>query len=140
MVNTSSISRQLAHGAVISDQSAKTAVLPSKNEKKKQEKGRACVAKKSYNVSFLFALCRTYAIILSRWGGGGKDDMVKVATTAVKKPSGSESATSEADLCIQTLLNVLCFSTPVLKTLWAIIQSDARVVADLHTALNVNKR
>jgi len=66
--------------------------------------------------------------------------MVKKDTDSIKKATGSESATSKADPCVLSLMNVLCFSTPVLKSLWAIIQSEATVISDLHKTLDVNKR
>jgi len=62
---------------------------------KEEERRRS---NRPYTTDLLFALCRTYSIVLSRWGGGGKEDMVKTATAAVEKRAvGSEQATSEAD-------------------------------------------
>ena len=83
----------------------------------------------------------TYLVVLSRWGGGGKEYMVKTAAAAVEKRAvGSEQATSKADPCVLSLLNVLYFSTPVLRMLWDIIQLQPVVVSDLHIMLDVKKR
>jgi hypothetical protein len=92
---------------------------------------------------FTFDPGRTYGTIISRWGGGGKDDLVKRYLPEPKKSvsiNASDQAAGTLEPCVTALLNVLCFSTSLLSTSWAIIQSNPKVVSDLYDVIDVNKR
>jgi ubiquitin-protein ligase E3 C len=93
-----------------------------------------------YSVWFLLALCRAYGTILSRWGGNGKEDLVRRARRSIDDAKfGKEFASANVEPCVTALLNVLCFSTNVVMTSWAIVQSNPRVVSDLYAVIDVNK-
>jgi len=126
LLDTSSTSRRLAEGVV------NPASIPS-NQKETQLNSN-----QPYAPSLFLALCRAYSVILSRWGGGGKDDMVKRSIT--KNDFESQYATSTADPFVLSLLNVLTFSTSTLTTSWVLIQSEMTVVSDLNLLLDANKR
>ena len=86
---------------------------------------------------------RTYGTIISRWGGAGKDDLVKRYIPDSKKPGykkASDESASTMEPSVTALLNVLCFSTSLLNTAWAVIQSNRRVVSDLYDVIDLNKR
>lgn len=131
LLNTSSVSRKLAGGA--HDRSSTSGVLDEVDEKSSGVSNT-----REYSSDLFFALCRTFSVVLARWGGGGKDDIVR-------KVSGSHSngekeiATSKPEPCVLLLLNVLCFSTPIVKVTWAIIQSDDATVSDLYTVIDSDK-
>lgn len=59
---------------------------------------------------------------------------------SAKGGKGGDDAAGTLEPCVTALLNVLCFSTPLLNTTWAIIQSNSKVVADLYSVIDVNKR
>lgn len=105
----------------------------------------ASAPKPEYSPQFLFALCRVYASVLARWGGGGRDDITKAPQW--EDPLGEresrwrkEQATSAADPFTRMLLNVLCFSTSIVQTSWALSQSHAGVVSDLYSVIDNNRR
>jgi ubiquitin-protein ligase E3 C len=124
LMNTSSISRQLANGKG----SVTNAVLSSQG------------ANHEYSVLFLLALCRVYGTIISRWGGNGKEDLVRRARRSIDCAKfGKEFASANIEPCVTALLNVLCFSTSVVMSSWAIVQSNARVVSDLYAVIDVSK-
>jgi ubiquitin-protein ligase E3 C len=128
LMDTSSVSRKLAGGA--HDRSSTSAVLDESDDK-----SSGVLNKREYSSDLLFALCRTFSVVLARWGGGGKDDIVR-------RISGSHSngereiATAKPEPCVLLLLNVLCFSTPILKVTWSIIQSDDATVSDLYKIID----
>ena len=135
LVNTSSVSRELATGkrSVATKMKPKTDAVGSNS------------TKTTYSTAFLFALSRAYSIILARWGGGGGEDIVNRPTTEEalrfkKRDSTDSDASRKQDPCTMSLLNVLCFSTPLVKTTWAIIQSNPSVVNDLYAVIDENKR
>lgn len=83
---------------------------------------------------FLFCLVRTYAIIVSRWGGNAREIIdLSAATSTVK-------ATEHIESSITPLLNVLCFSTSFLKACWALLQTNQILINDLHELVDVKKR
>ena len=132
LINTSSISKKLASSGGNASASVETAKLVGARPK-------------VYSTELLFSLVRVYAIVLSRWGGGGKDDIVgRVRDGSVRQRDhqGSprqEVATSSPDPKTQTLLSVICFSTPLLQALWSIIQSDPNIVADVYGIIDPSK-
>ena len=137
LMNTSSISRQLANGkgsvtnAILTSQVAFGREINDSNAKKPHHE---------YSVLFLLALCRAYGTILSRWGGNGKEDLVRRARRSIDDAKfGKEFASANVEPCVTALLNVLCFSTNVVMTSWAIVQSNPRVVSDLYAVIDVNK-
>lgn len=98
----------------------------------------------SFDPSMYFALCRAYGIILARWGGGGRDDIVR-RKTSEEALLGRESqdkafaATLKADPCTLSVLNVLCFSTSIVRTSWAQTQSNPEVVKALYSIIDSGK-
>ena len=137
LVNTSSISRQLAHGKDADCSIVIAETLAKKEKAEKRNRGQNQV----YTTKALFA-CRTYACVISRWGGNGNDDIVGRAPARSKKNSTQASyseAVDKPDPIVQSLLNTLSFSTPVVKTLWALIQSDSDIVSDLYALMNEEK-
>jgi ubiquitin-protein ligase E3 C len=131
LMNTSSVSRKLAGGT--HDRSSTSAVLD-----KSDGKSSGAFNNREYSSDLLFALCRTFSIILARWGGGGKDDVVR-RVSGSHSNGEKEIATSKPEPCVLLLLNVLCFSTPIVKVTWAIIQSDDATVSDLYTIIDSDK-
>jgi hypothetical protein len=136
------MSRQLAHSGASHDTHTKKAFL---SREESEESTKANMDSVPYSPQFLIALCRAYGTILSRWGGGGKQDIVKrVDNAANKNERNKEAESSEASTtvepCVLSLLNVVCFSTNIVKTLCAIIQSDRKVVADLYDIIDSEKR
>jgi ubiquitin-protein ligase E3 C len=130
LVNTSSVSRKLAHG----DGGATKAVSARKQQTPGMSDNRD-----RYSPELLVALCRAYGTILARWGGGGKDDIVcrvgaddSTSGQRKKQDFQTDQATAMPDPCTLTLLNVLCFATPIVKTAWGIIQSDSKVAGDVN--------
>lgn len=136
LMNTSSISRQLANGTGPANRFVTNAVLTSDEYSNRRAKQIS-----EYSVSFLLSLCRVYGTIIARWGGHGKEDLVKrprMSNDTVK--AGKVDAVACAEPCVTALLNVLCFSTSFLTSAWAIIQSYQRVVTDLYDVIDVCKR
>lgn len=79
--------------------------------------------------------------MISRWGGGGKEDLVKrVVSNKDTTKHTRESASQTLEPCVTALLNVLCFSTSMVTSSWAVIQSNPRVVSDLYALIDVKKR
>ena len=136
LMNTSSLSRQLADGkGSVSRAITKSVLSSDENDSMKKSKSQS---KHEYNLSFFFALCRAYGAIISRWGGNGKEDLVRrVASRTAEKEV--QSASVHVEPCVTALLNVLCFSTDILTSSWAIIQSNSKVVSDLYSIIDVNK-
>ena len=143
LMNTSSISRQLANGKGPINRSVTNAVLSStsSSDKKNRDSTTTKKAQHEFSVLFLLALCRCYGTIVSRWGGNGKEDLVRSAQRSLdySKP-GKEYAAAKIEQCVTALLNVLTFGTNFVVSSWAIIQSNPRVVSDLYAVIDVNKR
>ena len=146
LMNTSSIARQLANGKGPINRAVTNPVLTSQSsdssdKERKDSKVKAKQPVHEYSVLFLLSLCRAYGTIISRWGGNGKDDLVGRAQRSLDNAkTGKEYATAKAELCVTTLLSVLCFSTSFVTSSWAIIQSNPRVVSDLYQVIDVKKR
>jgi len=146
LLDTSSTSRQLAEGGGSNNLATTTISRNMRDSEKKQPSNNIMSKKKKtqkpYTPTLFYALCRVYAVILSRWGGGGKNDMVKRATIPSNNNVESEQsvATSKADPFVLSLLNVLSFSTSSLRTSWVLLQSDKSVASDLNSLLDANKR
>jgi hypothetical protein len=141
LMNTSSISRKLAHGKGPHDRNVINAILA--NNETAESKSATATAK--YSPKFLFALCRAYGTILARWGGGGRDDIIKRTSSEdplrFKETEDKRSeATSKADSCTLALLNVLCFSTSMVQTTWALTQSHQDAVTDLYSLIDNERR
>jgi hypothetical protein len=139
LMNTSAISRQLANG----NRSVTNTMVPAQETLQSDADTDSNSAKKpqhEYSVLFLLALCRTYGTIIARWGGSGRDDLVRRDIRSVDSAkSGKEHASSNLEPCVTALLNVLCFSTNIVVSSWAIVQSNPRVVSDLYTVIDVKK-
>jgi len=125
--NTSSVSKQLASG-----------VIDAPNRQDNTEKTIKTI-KQSFNVNFFFALSRTFAVIISRWGGGGGEDIVRRTGQNSKSEYNQNIATSRPESCVMSLLNVLCFSTVYVKAAWAFLQSNPKLVSDLDVLSNFKK-
>ena len=106
--------------------------------KQRQQRQRR---KEEYSTNLLYALVRTYAIVLARWGGGGNHDLVKNVRRGDKNAGGSAAATvvqatSSQEACIVSLLSVLCFSTPIVRAAWGMIQSDSAAFSDVYAVID----
>jgi ubiquitin-protein ligase E3 C len=131
LIDASSVSRKLAQGGSVRN--------TMETESSTTSGGDA--PRLAYTPDLLIALCHVYGIVLARWGGGGGEDIVKgvAATRRDSKGFNQEVATTKADLCTQSLLNVLCFSTSVIRASWGVIQSDSAVVANLYSIIDPSK-
>lgn len=135
LINTSSISRQLANGKGSVTNSVISSQLDGETNDTNAKKPHH-----EYSVLFLLALCRAYGTIISRWGGNGKEDLVRRARRSIDNAkSGKEFASANVEPCVTALLNVLCFSTSIVTSSWAIVQSNPRVVSDLYAVIDLNK-
>jgi ubiquitin-protein ligase E3 C len=131
LIDASSVSRKLAQsGSVRNTTEAESSTTSGGN-----------APRLAYTPVLLIALCHVYGIVLARWGGGGGEDIVKgvAATRRDSKGFNQEVATTKADLCTQSLLNVLCFSTSLIRASWGMIQSDSSVVANLYSIIDHSK-
>lgn len=126
-MNTSAVSRDLATGQMTSN-------IEASGEKADIKLFRAKNVES--HVKFAFALTRTYAIIMSRWAGGGRD----IIGSSESHSTSKMHALDKADPIITPFLNVLCFSTPFVRTAWALIQSNDSIIADLHDLVDEKKR
>lgn len=148
LMNTSSMSRKLAYGKGQYDRSVTTAILANEEVSQKATivELDATVPKVVYSPSFLFALCRTYGAVLARWGGGGRDDIIAGGAQWESPMTFRESeerkarATATADPLTRSLLNVLCFSTSLVETSWALTQSHSDVVSHLYAVIDTSRR
>lgn len=146
LIDTSSISRKLAHGKGPHDRNVTNAILANDEVGENAIESITYASKASaYSPELLFALCRVYATVLARWGGGGRDDITK--GTQWEDPRSfretedrKAQATETTDPLTRTLLNVLCFSTPAVQALWALTQSHPGVVAQLYSVIDANRR
>ena len=139
LMNTSSISRQLANGKGPVNRAVTNAVIASEELNKTASELKHSAPRRDYNISLFFALCRVYCSILSRWGGYGKHDLVNRPLNLPEKKD-KEHASATTEKCVTALLNVLCFSTSLLETAWAVVQSNPRVAGDLYAVIDVRKR
>jgi len=130
LVNTSMVSRQLASGE--DDASfqhllycAKVSATATGNHNSYKSNTTATKNSNIINndngrndpihcTNLLLASCRLYGSVLARWGGFG----------AAANSHSSTSATLKAEPMTISLLNVLCFSTRILKTLCTILSSN----------------
>ena len=81
---------------------------------------------KAFDPELFFAVCRAYAVILARWGGGGYDE------------SSSTSAVAKPELHVISLLNTLCFATPITRVSWALLQSNDALKKDLKRVVDAD--
>lgn len=134
LVNTSAASRKLAAGPKETSSNSANDRIPSDPPSKLLP----------FDPVMYFALCRAYSIVLARWGGGGRDDIVgrRVTEEALQYKESKDKqhvATLTADPCTLALLNVLSFSTPIVKTAWSQIQSQRGVVNGIYRIIDPNK-
>lgn len=128
--NTTSVSRKLASGNA--DACHAIPVHPqgaSPNQLKQRH----------YSPDFFFAVCRTYAILVARWGGDGHSDMVKRAAAKTSDGSEIKVASSKPEPCVLALLNVLCFSTPIVQAAWGVIQSNDTIISEVYSIIDASK-
>ncbi len=134
-MNTSAASMGLASGAMKANTKA-TETNPRKG---------AVVSRREINFDqkLMVAVTRTYATILSRWGGNGTDaDFIPNATASggTGAPDLQKQATDKIDPSMISLLNALCFSTSFIKVSWALIQTDPSISSDLTQLLDKKRR
>ena len=123
-MNTSTMSRKLANGSLNKHMEMKEAPKERRDDNK-------------FDQRFFFALSRTYAVFLSRWGGlGGEDIVQRSQPSTVSKNS---SATKKQEPCVLPLLNVLAFSTQYVTTAWSLIQSNKRLSSDVNGTTDVKQ-
>jgi ubiquitin-protein ligase E3 C len=124
LVNTSSMSRLLAGG--------------KQNPPLTSEPSDSIGCKGQHGPGLFLVLCRLYSIVLARWGGGGHDDIIN---RGPKSSDGrrASTATTTAESCMMSLLNVLGFSTQVLKASWAMIESDNSIRAEVEAMINTDR-
>lgn len=115
LIDATAMSRKLAMG-----------VHPDSTKLAASGASSTIVRSASYTPEFFKALCRVYGIVLARWGGGGGSDIVRGGSIRGNRQNGSshEVATLLPDPCTQSLLSVLCFSTPFIRVSWGMFQSE----------------
>jgi hypothetical protein len=92
----------------------------------------------SYSSDLFMVLCRLYGIVLARWGGFGGEDVVRrVQSYSTKIPKNE--ATRTADVCSQSLLNVLCFSTSAVQATWGLIQAEKGLSSSINAVIHPTK-
>lgn len=133
LLETSAVARKLAGGE--HDGSTAKAFLASKETATTASTTTVARRSHTYSPVLLLALCRSFSIILARWGGGGKEDIV-TRKDEDKKGGKPERATAVRDPCTTALLSVLCFGTDIVRTAWAMIQSDKIIVSDLYAVID----
>lgn len=117
LMNTTEMSRKLAKG--LKENKART------DAKELNEQ--------HFNPDFLFSVSRTYAIIVSRWGGGGHNVIMgHNFTDQHANGERHKRAMEKTDPIIMPLLNVLSFSTSFIQTSWAMIQSNHRIISNIQ--------
>lgn len=134
LMNTSAMSKKLANG---SDKHIIT-------EPETPISSASSFKRAHFDPAMYFAICRAYGIVLARWGGGGRDDIVgrRTSEDALRyKESQNRKAiaTLAADPCTISLRNVLSFSTSIVRTTWAQIQSNADIVRSLYSIIDESK-
>lgn len=151
LMNTSDVSRQLAHVGKASSMSPSAAVssksIAINSDTKKNANQYHC-----QTPDFFYALCRVYGTILSRFGGGGGRDLIihqqilqqqyhpniNGSEKDLQRSHVDQTATTKAEPIALSLLNVLCFSTNILKTTCAVLQSQW-CIESLHPIVDPNK-
>ena len=93
----------------------------------------------SYTVFFFYSLCRTYGTILSRWGGGGGSDIANHKNQG-NNTKNVQKATTKPEPCALALLNVLSFSTNIVRTSWGILQSKKDILNELKSITDPDSR
>ena len=121
LVNSSIVSAQLAKGEIKASDASAEAVAHRRID---------------FDSTLLFSVCRMYAVILARWGGGGGSDITgnhrdNSALCAV--------AVTQAEGITMSILNALCFSTPVLRVTWSVIQGDKRIKQSIDKLVYADK-
>lgn len=136
-MNTSSASKGLASGAMKAHSDTKSA------ERKLRDDVVVSRRRMHLDKNLMFAVTRTYATILSRWGGSGTDEDL-IHNTSASGDSGARNmrkqATDKIDPSMISLLNALCFSTSFIKVSWALIQTDSSISSDLEQLLDQKRR
>ena len=139
LMNTSLVSRKLAK----SGGSSRTPKEAEKTKSNRASTQSSCsttgdATRIGYTSDFLLLLCRVYGIILARWGGGGGEDIVKRVPPLKQNSINNQqsAATTNADLSMQSLLNLLCFSTATIDATWGLIQSDSAIVSDVYSIID----
>jgi ubiquitin-protein ligase E3 C len=92
----------------------------------------------SYSSDLFMVLCRLYGIVLARWGGFGGEDVVRRVQSYSTKIQKNE-ATRTADVCSQSLLNVLCFSTSIVQASWGLIQAEKGLSSSANAVIHPTK-
>lgn len=120
LVNTSSMARDLANGT------------HNLKESKKKMPIVARTADAHYTQLFFYSLAQTFAVIISRWTG--ISSVVNVIFNS-QRPKYEQvtldDMVDKIDPVILSIMNTLCFSLPIVKFLWAKIQSEPSLLAEV---------
>ncbi|GKY96085.1 hypothetical protein MPSEU_000568600 [Mayamaea pseudoterrestris] len=128
LLNTSSVAKKLAGGESGSGANAYVAIS-SENLSVCLDRGNG-----HCDTKFMIALCRLYGVVLARWGGNGQNDIVAQELTE------QITATSKPESITLSLLNVLSFSTALLRTSWGVLQSEPELVLQIQSVIGSEHR
>jgi ubiquitin-protein ligase E3 C len=88
------------------------------------------------SLELFLAIVRTYAVIVSRWSGDGSINILRNSSS--NSSSGKTTTTRpQPEQSVQSLLNVIGFSTKFLQMAWTLLQND---LADQVRAIHDNKK
>jgi len=136
LMNTSTMSRKLAGSMQESSATPESA----QTEKGENFTLKPPATQHEFIRELFLAICRTYSIILARWGGGGHDDIVRRAPSKSKnEKQRGVVATAKPEACTMSLLNTLCFSTSIVKASWGVIQSDSAIISEVYSIIDADK-
>eukprot|EP00980_Cylindrotheca_fusiformis_P001483 scaffold345_cov134-Cylindrotheca_fusiformis.AAC.94 len=144
--NSSSWARKVSSGVskmLSSDSNGTKATGSTKKAKNDAQQSNASSSEEinsrtSYSPNLFLVLSRLFGIVLARWGGFGGEDIVRRVVNNPTKMT-KRHALRTADVCSQSLLNVLCFSTPVTQATWGLIQANKALLSSTNAVANATK-
>ena len=98
--------------------------------------------KNDFDINFPFALTRTYATIISRWGGSGHHVIMGCNFQNENSEDYKHSCKfvlEKRDPIIIPFLNVLSFSTIFLRAAWTLVQSDPQIKKEVEALLEFKR-
>lgn len=128
LIDTSSMARDMANGTT------------SAKESKKKSSSTTITTDGFFKPLFFSSLVQTFAIIISRWGG--MSNVVNVIFNSQRPKHDRVSIhdmVEKFDPVILSLLNTLCFSLPIVKILWARIQFEPSIFAEVTNIADASK-
>lgn len=116
--NTSAFAKRLSHGVnrILRKPEAKVVLPDTSSVAKQLAKGRwneHGSTNSSSSLHTFLLIAKVYAIVVSRWSGDGSVDIMR-----------NDKAKAAPEQSVKSLLNVLGFSTKLLKIAWSAMQSD----------------